>query len=121
MQHLYSKSVITLGELIVSHTGPVFLEEESYPSFVTASVLVIEWALHPDSIGVSRYQSLYYVEGESTPEQAIPLTFDPPASSQQFLALTVGTTYVISVRAQGTNGGVSELKFIWEAGKSHRM
>ena len=100
-------------------TGPVFLEEESYPTFVTSNVLIIEWRLHPDSIEVSRYHSIYYEEGDPAPEQAIPLIFNPPASSKKFLALTVGTTYVFSVLARGVNGGLSELKLSWEAGKSH--
>ena len=95
------------------------MEEESYPSFVTTSVLIIEWTLHPNSINVSRYQSIYYEKGDPSPEQAVPLTFDPPATSQQFLALTVGTEYVFVVTARGENGGLSELSLTWEAGKSH--
>ena len=98
----------------------MFLEEESFPSFVTSTVLIIEWKLHPNSTAVSLYRSLYYEEGDPAPEQAIPITFDPPSLSQQFLGLTIGTKYVFSVMARGENGGLSELKLSWEAGKSHR-
>ena len=67
---------------------------------------------------MSRYRSLYYEQG-STPEQAIPSDFDPPAFSQQFVALTVGVKYLFSVIARGENDGLSELRLTWEAGKSH--
>ena len=102
------------------YPGPVFVEAESYPSFVTSTVLIIQWMLHPNSINVTRYQSIYYEEGDPAPEQAIPSIFDPPATSQQFLALTVGTEYVFAVTARGDNGGLSEITLTWEAGKSHR-
>ena len=96
----------------------MFLEEESYPAFVTGTVLVINWKLHPNSIAVRRYRSRHYEVG-STPEQAIPSDFNPPASNLKFLALTIGIKYVFSVIARGENGGLSELGLTWEAGKSH--
>ena len=97
----------------------MFVEAESYPSFVTNTILIIQWMLHPNSINVTRYRSIYYEEGDPAPEQAIPSTFDPPATSQQFLALTAGTQYVFAVTARGDNGGLSEINLTWEGGKSH--
>jgi hypothetical protein len=96
----------------------VFLEEESYPAFVSGTVLIIEWELHPNSIPVRRYRSRHCEVG-SILVQAIPSDFDPPASSLKFLSLTVGVNYVFSVIARGENGGLSELTLTWEAGKSH--
>ena len=96
----------------------MFLEEESYPAFVSGTVLIINWELHPHSIPVRHYRSQHYEVG-STPEQAIPSDFDPPISSLKFLSLTVGVNYVFSVIACGENDGLSELTLTWEAGKSH--
>ena len=98
----------------------MFLEEESYPAFVSGTALIINWELHPKSIPVSRYRSRHYEVGASAAAlQAIPSDFDPPASSLKFLSLTAGVNYVFSVAARGENGGLSELILTWEAGKSH--
>ena len=96
----------------------MFLEEESYPAFVSGTVLIINWELHPNSIPVRRYRSRHYEVG-STPELAVPSDFDPPISSLKFLSLTVGVNYVFSMTARGENNGLSELMLTWEAGKSH--
>ena len=96
----------------------MFLEEESFPAYVAGTVLVINWKLHPNSIAVGHYRSRHYEVG-STPEQVIPSDFNPPASSLKFLGLTIGIEYVFSVIARGENGGLSELRLMWEAGKSH--
>ena len=99
--------------------GPVFLEEESYPAFVSGTVLIISWELHPNSIPVRRYRSRHYEVG-SPPAQAIPSDFDPPIFSLKFLSLTIGVNYMFSMSARGENGGLSEeLLLTWEAGKSH--
>lgn len=106
--------------LLMHDPGPVFIEEESFPIFAEDGVIRFEWKLHNNSIEVRRYRALLYEVGLNTREQTFPIDFDPPASSQQFLGLTVGTEYVFSVIARGENDGLSEeLKLTWEAGKSH--